>query len=72
MNDKSKKRLKKLREQITDNIPKCKKCGIKIFHDSPDEMDYYFDKDIICKQCWCELFGKEIEQHPIMNPKKLW
>lgn len=60
-------------EYATD-YGKCYACG-KIERTEGEDHQYFIKKDgkeyFVSKKCWAEKVGKEVEKHPIMNPKKL-
>jgi hypothetical protein len=63
-------RVKKLRKELPAQ-EKCSKCGKTIFIESPDTGPKIIDDKPVCKDCWCEEMGEEVEKHPIMDPVKL-
>jgi hypothetical protein len=46
---------------------KCSKCKKTIFCESPDEDPFLVQGEVVCRACWCEALGEEIEKHPIMD-----
>ena len=47
-------------------MSKCKKCDKELLE---DDRGFLFADEEICKECWCELVGDEIESHPIGGSK---
>jgi hypothetical protein len=64
VNSATKKRIAELRHQLSVNpaLP-CSKCGIHI-HEAITGK-YETEQGVLCKRCFSELLGKEIETHPL-------
>ncbi len=74
MNQKQKKqrdkKIKKKIEQLRKELPepqKCSRCPKPLFeiHESTDTEPYQIAGKPVCKECYFEALGDEVEKHPI-------
>jgi hypothetical protein len=64
VNSETKKRIEALRQQLRENPAlKCSKCNTNI-HEALTGK-YETDYGVLCKRCFSEYLGEEIEKHPI-------
>lgn len=65
--------VKEFKEKMKDpafrlaGAPVCSKCG-DVIDLQVNGVRKYGDKDV-CTDCWFDLFGDEIEKHPICMPR---
>lgn len=64
-----KHKIRELRSQLPD-YKKCSRCPNPLFnsYDSSDTEPYKIGEELVCRNCYFDALGEEIEQHPIGVP----